>query len=287
MTRPPTISLVICTLNRPAIVTQAIEDIWQLPTQPDELIIVDQTKELPAETERFYAEHAGRLTLIRMEPKGLGQARNRAIAAATGSVILFIDDDVRITEDIVRYHREHFADPTVGAVVGRIDDAHGDLPSGGGRVNWFGRVRVNRDVAAPHEVESLSGGNMSLRAAAVRAAGGFWELAGNSVQLREETDVSLRLRRAGYRILFDPKAVLLHLAVRGGSGTWTQTNRIKWYEDYFYAEFSYFFRNVARWKLPFYILSLARPIAACAVYYGRFQRRAIMAPWRALRRAWQ
>ncbi len=280
----PTLSLVICTLNRPAILRQALEDIWQLPTQPDELLIVDQTPELDAAMRAFYDANAGRLRLVRMAPQGLGQARNRALKEATGERILFLDDDIRVTDDLVALHRRHFADPSVGGVVGRIDDAHGDAPSGGGRVNWFGRVTVNRDLASVHEVESLSGGNMSLRTKAIRTAGGFWEPEGNRVQMREETDASLRLRRAGYRILVDPEARILHLAVRGG-GTRTDADRLRWYEGYFASEFQYFFRNFPAWKLPFFLCSLARPILACAVWYGKLRPAAVAAPWRALARA--
>lgn len=281
------LSLVICTLNRSNIIRQTIEDLWKLSTQPDELVIIDQTENLPQELDQFYLENKHRLKLIRMKAQGLGQARNRAIAEVNNEIILFIDDDVRLEADIVLHHRKHFSDLKVGAVVGRIDDAHGEPATCGGRVNWFGGVRVNTNTTKVCSVESLSGGNMSIRMSVLRGVGGFWELKGNSVQLREETDVSLRIRKAGYLVLCDPEAALLHLAVRGGSGTWTQTNRIKWYGDYFFAEYSYFFRNFPKWKLPFYILNLMRPILACGLYYGHLRPSAIAAPWQALVRAWQ
>jgi len=179
----PTVTLVICTLNRAEILRQAVEDVWQLVTQPDELIVVDQTDVLPSDLERFYQENTQRLRVIRMKTKGLGQARNQAIKAAASDIILFIDDDVRLDADIVYYHRKHYTDTAVGAVVGRVDDATGDAPSCGGRVNWFGKVDVDRDVSAVHSVESLSGGNMSIRTELARQLGGLWRLEGNLVQL--------------------------------------------------------------------------------------------------------
>ncbi len=281
-----TVTVVICTLNRAEILTQTLEDLWQLPTQPDEVLVVDQTDELPTAMRAYYDRHRDRLLVIRMDTKGLGQARNRAIKEATGDIILFIDDDVRLQADLVAEHRKHFDDPTVGAVVGRVDDATGDPPSCGGRVNWYGRVRVDRDVSRVHPVESLSGGNMSIRLDVARSLGGFWELRENLVQLREETDMALRIQRDGYQVICEPAASLLHLAYKSG-GTRSSIDRIRWYEDYFFAEFRYFFRNFPKWKLPFYIVGMGRPILACGVYYGRLRPRALAAPWKALRRAWQ
>ncbi|MCA9388847.1 glycosyltransferase family 2 protein [Candidatus Berkelbacteria bacterium] len=281
-----TLSLAICTLNRPEILIQTIKDVWALPTQPDELIIIDQTENLPDHLAEFYKKFSSKLKVVRMKAKGLGQARNRAIKEASSDLILFIDDDVRLKADLIKYHKLHFTEQDVGAVVGRVDDALGDPPSCGGRVNWFGKVTVDRDVSQVHPVESLSGGNMAMRLDLLRSLGGFWSLAGNLVQLREETDMAMRIKKAGYKVICEPRASLLHLAHKSG-GTRSAPDRIDWYHDLFFSEFKYFFRNFPKWKLPFYVLGLARPILACAIYYGKFSPRAISAPWRAMRKAWQ
>lgn len=282
----PKVTVAICTLNREEVLRQLIEDILAQHYQPLELLIIDQTPVLSPEMERYYHQHPQQLTLVRMKAQGQGQARNLALRQATGEIILYFDDDVRLEPKIIEYHAQHYQDPMVGAVTGRIDDAKGDPPSCGGRVNWYGKVTVDRFIGRTHHVESVSGGNMSVRTALLRQLGGFWELAGNTVQMREETDMSLKVIKAGYQVICEPAAHLLHLAYPSG-GTRTETDRIRWYEDYFYAEFTFFFRHFAKWKLPIYLLSLTRPITACAIYYGHFRGRALMAPWRGLARAWQ
>ena len=51
---------------------------------------------------------------------------------------------------------------------------------------------------------------MSFRKEAIEAAGGFDRRFGGSAFL-EETDACLRVKHAGFRIRFDPEAVLIHL----------------------------------------------------------------------------
>lgn len=235
-----TLALAICTLNRPKILIQTITDLLALPTQPDKIIVVDQTQDLPTQLVDFYQKHRSKLKVIRMKAKGLGQARNRAIKESGCDLILFIDDDVRLKSDLIKYHKLHFKDEKVGAVVGRVDDNLGDPPSCGGRVNWFGKVTVDRDVTKVHQVESLSGGNMSMRLDLVKRLGGFWSLEGNLVQLREETDMALRIKRAGFDVICEPRASLLHLAHRTG-GTRSAPNRIDWYHDLFFLNLNTFF----------------------------------------------
>lgn len=265
---------------------RALEDCWQQTYKNLEILIIDQTDTLSFAMADFYKQNAKRLRVIRMKTKGLGQARNRALKEAKGEIILYLDDDVYLYQHLVKLHARHYANPKVGAVVGRVDDAGGDPPTLGGRVNWYGEVRLEHDVRTVHQVESLSGGNMSIRVDLLKQIGGFWELDGNLVQMREETDAALRIRKAGYQVIGDPEASIVHLAIRSG-GTRTAVDRISWYEDLFFAEFSYFLRNFSKFKLPLYILVLARPILACSFYYGKGSWKGLSAPWKGLSRAWQ
>jgi len=280
------VTVAVCTLNREEIVRQTLEDVWQQEYSPLEVVVVDQTPELSIEMEKFYQTNQSRLKLFRMAAKGQGQARNKAWQEATSQIIFYVDDDVRLEPEVISNQLKHFNDPSVGAVTGLVNDAHGDPPTCGGRVNWYGRVRVERNVARVHQVESVSGGNMSIRRNVLEQIGGFWELTNNTVQMREETDMSLRVIKAGYQVICEPSSTLLHLAHRSG-GSRSNTDRIKWYEDYFFAEYKYFLRNFPKWKLPFYVLGLSRPILSCMFYYGRAKPKALFAPIKGLIRAWQ
>jgi GT2 family glycosyltransferase len=61
------------------------------------------------------------------------------------------------------------------------------------------------------DVDHMIGANMSLRLQAIRDAGGIRDYYPGSC-LREETDISLRVRRIGGRIVYEPRAVVRHVA---------------------------------------------------------------------------
>ena len=80
----------------------------------------------------------------------------------------------------------------------------------------LGFLAMNFDHARAMDVPTACGPPLSFRRSVVEALGGFDErYTGNA--FRWETDFSLRLVRAGYRIRYDPEAqVLHHYATPGG-----------------------------------------------------------------------
>lgn len=108
------------------------------------------------------------------------------------------------------------AHPEAGAVTSRMVLAHAP-----GTLNNTGVVLLrtgygtDRDYGAPvdarpaaDEVFGFSGGAALLRTEAVRAVGGF---PARYFLYYEDTDLSWRLRRAGWRVRYEPTAVVTHL----------------------------------------------------------------------------
>src|SRR4030095_12461566 len=99
---------------------------------------------------------------------------------------------------------------TIGAVTGRmvhpgaltglpVPALHGQL----------GFLDINFDHGQRMDVPTVCGANMSFRREVVLALGGFDErYIANA--FRWETDFSLRLLAAGYRIRYDPTAHVIH-----------------------------------------------------------------------------
>uniref|UniRef100_A0A7J3X6A9 Glycosyltransferase family 2 protein n=1 Tax=Thermofilum pendens TaxID=2269 RepID=A0A7J3X6A9_THEPE len=75
---------------------------------------------------------------------------------------------------------------------------------------WNGDVAGNFDLdVGPLLADCLAGANMSFRRELLLKVKGFSPLyAGNAY--RFETDLAVRIRRFGYRIVFDPEAVIYH-----------------------------------------------------------------------------
>ena len=146
------------------------------------------------------------------EPRaGKCRIQNRAIAQASGEILVFLDDDLAVApgylaavEDFFDTHRE-FA-----AMKGRILAAEDPEKK-------VGPMAVYLDLPiADHgeeviEVRGVLGANMAFRADALKQVGPFDERLGPGAGgHEEETEMSQRLRRAGFRIGYAPKALVYH-----------------------------------------------------------------------------
>lgn len=142
-----TISVVTPTLQRPAEVAGLLENLAQQSHLPAELIIVDAAARADSRTERAVAEmSSSRPFVCRYLRHGGGTAiqRNVGIDAASGRLIAFIDDDVRLDPDFFRVIVEVFsrdADGRVGGVVGYRENEHGAVATSE-RWRWYRRLRL-------------------------------------------------------------------------------------------------------------------------------------------------
>ena len=93
---PPAVSVIVPTKNRPAEIVRLLRSLLAQPTQPEEIIVVDQS------TPRYRLERLPGLVHLH-EPalSGLTAARNRGVAEARGDVLLFFDDDALLESDCV------------------------------------------------------------------------------------------------------------------------------------------------------------------------------------------
>jgi len=132
-------------------------------------------------------------------------------------VVAYIDDDVVVSKEWSKYIIEPYKDKSVGGVVGRVvpyNDEAVYLPSKHkaiGRVHDNGLILGNFDVPTPHpvEVDTLIGCNMAFRRNLLIETGGFDEnFRGNC--FRDDTDLSLRLKKLNYKLIYHPKALVRH-----------------------------------------------------------------------------
>ncbi len=146
------------------------------------------------------------------------KARNVGWKHAKGDIIAFVDDDAIVSKTWSKYILEPYKDKTVGGVVGRvISSREGEeiiVPekhSSIGKVFTNGLVLGNFDLKQEFtiEVDTLIGCNMSFRRNLLVEVNGFDEnFRGNC--FRDDTDMSLRIKNLNYKLIFHPKAFVIH-----------------------------------------------------------------------------
>ena len=102
---------------------------------PYEIIIVDQTESHDEVTRQTLTEWEAEGSIRRLHQKELNAslARNAGALAATGQVLLFLDDDIEIEPDFIAAHVRNYADPKIVAVSGQVLEGRrhvlNDLPA--------------------------------------------------------------------------------------------------------------------------------------------------------------
>ena len=215
-----------------------------------EIIVYDQSPDHPAEVNEFLENNREKIVHVREDRKGLVYAYRRCVEIARGDICLFVDDDVVITDpNFVAKHVCSYTDERLGAVSGQVLH-EGQVKPGNidervhGKHGWM-YVCFDTDLALKN-LPSLCGANMSFRKEAYQKVGGF-DLAYGGSGFRFETDFTFAIKNAGYQVVFDPNASLIHRYKQEGGADnrhllSTAEDSHYWYVDFF-ANTWYFLRK--------------------------------------------
>jgi GT2 family glycosyltransferase len=197
----PSISVVVCSHNGARTIRETLTALQQLEYADFEVIVVDDgsTDATPAIVREFPVR------LITTANAGLSAARNTGLAAATGEIVAYIDDDAFPDPHWLTYLADTFrrtshvgvggpniAPPGDGVIAGCVARAPG------------GPMHV---LLSDREAEHIPGCNMAFRREALEAIGGFdpqFRIAGDDV------DVCWRLQERGRTLGFHPGALVWH-----------------------------------------------------------------------------
>jgi GT2 family glycosyltransferase len=216
-TLPPGATVVIATLNRGPFLVRTLCDLIEQSYRPLELLVVDQSSTTSAELQALLDQHPGLISYHRVDFTGLPVARNYGWQKARHENIVFVDDDIRCGAELVEHHLQSLRDPTVGVVAGGVDELSNDRSGMTGGFNpWLASPVGAFGATGEFDVRSAKGCNFSVRKQVLREIGGIDELLNVGAALYEETEFCLRASAAGYRIHFNGRARLLHLAAPEG-----------------------------------------------------------------------
>jgi cellulose synthase/poly-beta-1,6-N-acetylglucosamine synthase-like glycosyltransferase len=200
----PAVSLVIAGLNEGDTIGKTLESIWG--TYPRmEIIVVDDgsSDKMTAISQEFAKHHSGVLVLTKPIRGGKSSALNFALPFANGEVVVCVDGDSDLTDGAIWEVVQPFADSQVGAVSGAVvaRNPFVNLCTWCQGYEYLRCIFVGRMFAARMDILGvISGAFGAYRRTALQRVMG-WDVGPG-----EDGDLTLRLRKAGYRIEFQPYA---------------------------------------------------------------------------------
>lgn len=211
----PSVAVVIVTFNRPDRVVDCLTHLRGQTVLPDRIIVVDSSAD--ARTEALVREFPD-VIYVRC-PLGRGhtpEARAIGYSLTTEEVVAFLDDDANAHPDWLEQLLARYEDRDIAGVGGTaLNGVPGERGDGLGSIGLLlpdGRLTGHfaADPGKDVEVDHLLGANMSFRRSAIEEVGGIHGGYPGTC-IREESDLALRLRKLGRRLVYTPAAVVDHL----------------------------------------------------------------------------
>jgi cellulose synthase/poly-beta-1,6-N-acetylglucosamine synthase-like glycosyltransferase/spore germination protein YaaH/peptidoglycan/xylan/chitin deacetylase (PgdA/CDA1 family) len=201
----PEVSVFIPAYNEELSIVETVQSVLDSDYPHLEVIVVDdgshdRTGEL---LEGHFAADA-RVHILHQSNQGKPAALNRALAQATGEILVTIDADTYVEPDAISKLVRNFIDPTVGAVAGNTKV--------GNRHLWLTRWQALEYISSQNMekrafdlldcITVVPGAIGAWRATAMRECGGF-----SRDTVAEDTDLTFAIRRRHWHIRYDDEAI--------------------------------------------------------------------------------
>lgn len=200
----PPISVVIAAFNEGKVIAATLQSVLKTDyTGKIEVLVMDDgsTDDTAA---RAGGMHDPRIRVVRQKNGGKSAALAHGAKLALHPVLVFLDADTQFQADTLRKLILPLADPKIGAVSGHA--RVGNLKT------WIARFQsleyicgFNLDRRAYDRINAITvvpGAVSAFRKEAIDQAGGF-----ATDTIAEDTDLTLALHRAGWRVTYEPGAV--------------------------------------------------------------------------------
>lgn len=262
----PFISIILPTYNRPGILRECLISIISQSYKNWELIVIDDCSPLPVEANiKDFIDMDGRIKFFRnVFRRTTPSSKNIGISLAKYDLILILEDDMVLDPDAIKiliksYLELSEKDPMLGAVAPSIPFVqYEDLKNLGTIKERLMDEKPSAD-AKPFKMSALTGAMITdftpkyqsiqevqnVHACVIypkkliTEAKGYRENVYKGNFLREETDLSYRLRKCGYHFYFEPRAIFFHVRVHEG-GSRINILAYNYYTIYNHTQFLYY-----------------------------------------------
>jgi biofilm PGA synthesis N-glycosyltransferase PgaC len=259
----PSVSLIIPAHNEESVMADKMRNSLGLdyPSEQWEFIVVnDSSTDHTAEAVSSFFEQGVRL-LSQPRRQGKIAALNLAAPQAQGEILVFTDANAMLEPQALRRLMRNFADPEVGCVGGvkriRYD---GTVPAQGESTYWRYEAHLKRCDSIVGSAIGAEGALMAIRRDLYRP------LAEDS--LIEDFVLAMRLVEDGWRVVYEPEAIIWEQASPSLAAEWQRRTRIA--AGGFQAigrvrgmlnpfrgmpAFQYVSHKVMRWLAPFFMIA--------------------------------
>lgn len=223
------VSIVICTYNRAPFLLRTLESLTNLDYKNFEVVVVNGPS--TDETEEILDKYKNAVKVRNNPFTNLSISRNIGIRASTGDIIAFIDDDAIPDSKWLNDLLSLYTDETIGGVGGKVYGPGGDhFQFTNGIIDVWGEAIALRDKPGDFNNPNgeffniMMGTNSSFSRKALMEVGGFDEY---YEYFHDESDLAVRVIKAGYKVLHHPEAYIHHEFAR--SHIRTNIYKLNWY----------------------------------------------------------
>jgi glycosyltransferase involved in cell wall biosynthesis len=196
----PGVSIIVAVRNMERTIGRCVESLLAVDYPHKEIIVVDDgsTDSTPEVIGRYP------IRTVSIKNRGVSGARNEGVILSTYEIVAFTDGDCYSERDWLMRLVRHLRDPKVGGAGGYVDFEKEDVVSAALSIEYKDRF-THRQVAT-HSIACI---NAAFPKDILLATGGFKRVAGRAVG-GEDIDLSYRLVEAGFRLVYDPDAIVHH-----------------------------------------------------------------------------
>ncbi|MGP6140166.1 glycosyltransferase [Jeotgalibaca sp. A127] len=201
----PFVTVLIAAYNEETVIGNTIQSILASSYPHFEILIVDDgSKDKTASIVEAASKKYPNIRLLRKENGGKASALNLGIQKNSSEIIVTLDADTLIAEDTIALIIRHLENPEVGAVSGNVK-----IGNRKNLLTWWQHIEYvtgfNLEKRAFDELDSITvvpGAIGAWRKSALLEVGLFEE-----DTLAEDTDVTMKLLRKGYKIRSEVAAI--------------------------------------------------------------------------------
>lgn len=249
------LSIIFVNWNGGDLLRRAVESVVaQQPPVEYEVIVVDNASTdeslavLRAGAGAAELEARGRLRVVENDlNRGFGPANNQAFELTDAPLLLLLNPDTEVTAgSIDKLIKTARSGARVGAVGPKLLNADGSTQASVWRNPpsawellltglWLHKLLPRRargelllaehwDYSRRREVEMLSGAAVLVKREVIQEVGGFDE---RFHMYGEDNEWCLRMRRAGWKLVFEPEAVVMHRGAASSLKRWDSLEKLR------------------------------------------------------------